>query len=362
MNKQIVEKIHQSGARIFLAITGGGVSFVSEFLSIPGASQNIVGVHVPYSKAAFDDFIGEKLDHYMTQEGARKLAVAAYNQAEKLERGTLLLGQKFIGVGVSCSLSTLNERSNRKHKIFVVCHSFAKTQEFCLELVQGRRRQEEENCVKKVILSAITYFLGCLRTADIDLVLKETAWYSEETRPKINILPSFPQEREPIIIYPGSFNPVHAAHCQIKKMAERILGGTVIPEISITNTDKASLDYISLAERQRQWGEDTEVLITDLPTFVQKSNYFAKKYPLSPVIFVVGADVWNRIWDAKYAGPIQDVYYIFRKNNTKFLVFGRGREPLFDSYNLLRVISQEAENFNFSMSSRGIRKALHEHQ
>jgi hypothetical protein len=80
MNIEIVNKINESPYKCFVAITGGGASFISDYTKISGASKTIVGAIVPYDKTIFDNFVGIKMTEYSSPLSARKLALASYNQ------------------------------------------------------------------------------------------------------------------------------------------------------------------------------------------------------------------------------------------------------------------------------------------
>ena len=66
MNIDIVRKINDSPYKAFIAIVGGGQSFIGDYLKIGGASKTIVGAIVPYDKFIFEKFVGQKMTEFQT--------------------------------------------------------------------------------------------------------------------------------------------------------------------------------------------------------------------------------------------------------------------------------------------------------
>jgi hypothetical protein len=110
------------------------------------------------------------------------------------------------------------------------------------------------------------------------------------------------------------------------ELAEERYGAPVTFELSITNVDKAPLDYIELAERLEQLA-GRRVLLTRAPTFAEKAQ-------LAPgCVFVVGLDTVVRIADPHYYGgdPAQRDAAIatLAHQDCRFLVFGRRKDDQF---------------------------------
>ena len=147
----IVNLINQSPYKAFLAITGGGTSFIGEFCKHGGASKTIVGHYTPYNKELFDEFIGQTPEHYVCGDSALKLAVASYNKCLKVTNNKEIS----IGIGASSSIATENERNGRIHNFYVAGHRFHKTVLYRLTLIQGRLREQDEEMVNISILQIL---------------------------------------------------------------------------------------------------------------------------------------------------------------------------------------------------------------
>jgi hypothetical protein len=121
-------------------------------------------------------------------------------------------------------------------------------------------------------------------------------------------------------ILPGSFNPLHHGHRELRRAAEAWLGGPVHYELSVTNVDKPPLDANVIEARLRQFDEHP-VWITSAPTFVKKAEM------LPNVVFIVGADTALRIALPRYYGGSESAMHAalnaIGKAGCRFLVAGR---------------------------------------
>ena len=120
------------------------------------------------------------------------------------------------------------------------------------------------------------------------------------------------------VILSGSFNPLHKGHTELLIASEKEIDLKPLFEISIFNVDKSQIDFFDLNERIKQFRSIGKLIITNSPTFTEKSSIFKKS------IFVVGYDTALRLLDKKYYSyNINDAYHEIKKNRCSFLVTGR---------------------------------------
>lgn len=367
MDIDTVKKIQSTAYKFFVAITGGGQSFIGDYTRISGASNNFLGAFVPYNQELFNRFVGGAPDNYASPEAARKLAVASY--FECLKAGTPV--ELAIGIGAASSVVKENEREGRQHKIHVAVHRYNLTGEINLILNQGRIRLEEDAIVNQLILNGLSITTGnYIRPFTNIEHSKEEIADTKYTHgePFSNILSGqvdylsnhykLEHKLGDIALYGGSFNPCHDGHRQIREMAEKILKTSVLFELTCRNADKGSLDYIDLEKRLKDI-RSYPYILTTVATIKEKVDLIRKYNKNAPITFVVGADTWIRIWDAKYGYAPEFLETFFKQNNVKFLVFGRNKIDINLPFgHTLRVKSEEAENVTFSYSSTDIRKKL----
>jgi len=360
---EIVDAINASPYKAYFAITGGGQTFLGDYMSRSGASNTVIGAIVPYSQYAFDKFVQHRVESYASERAACKLAVSSYNEC-------LLAGVEpiyAIGIGVACSLAKNNERSGRVHKVHVAIHTHNSTGVYNCTLNQGYPRQKEEGYVAELILYALNLATVNLKGTAIlskfdkfHYVEVDGRAYSQLfTKPDtILFSPPVAEEHTVRVIYPGSWNPLHDGHRQIVEKAQQIMGAPVTLELSVSNADKGQLDYIDINNRVEAVTKEYPLALTNAPTFVQKATKFRQRFHPDKIIFVVGADTWARIWDPKYAGPPVDVSRAFREADVQFLVFGRNNIPIYQGYwsERFRIPSLEASAYDSSLSSTTLRQ------
>jgi Cytidylyltransferase-like len=100
----------------------------------------------------------------------------------------------------------------------------------------------------------------------------------------------------PLVLLPGSFNPVHAGHVLLARVAEELRQQPSAFEISVTNVDKPPLAGKTVRHRLAQFAWKSPVELTRAPTFVEKSRLFPR------TTFVIGADTAERLVAPKYYG------------------------------------------------------------
>ena len=89
-----------------------------------------------------------------------------------------------------------------------------------------------------------------------------------------------------MLIFPGSFNPLHEGHLTLASKAEEITGKQTIYQLSPYNFSKPRISDHELIIRQSQF------LIRDLPVVIDCTTYFREKAELyQGASFVMGADV-----------------------------------------------------------------------
>jgi hypothetical protein len=101
---------------------------------------------------------------------------------------------------------------------------------------------------------------------------------------------------QPVVLFPGSFNPMHEGHVLLARVAEELRQQPVAFEISVTNVDKPPLAGETVRHRLTQFAWKSPVELTRAPTFVEKSRLFPG------TTFVVGADTAERLFVPKYYG------------------------------------------------------------
>jgi hypothetical protein len=373
-------QIHESSCKIVLAITGGGAEVIGELLRHGSGSATVLDAVVPYGMEAMDRFLGRKPEKYCSEKTARLMAMVAYQRALELSKGSDgsegSADPDVIGIGATCKLKAANEREGRKHEVHVAIQAYRETGVRTLELTADRTREEEEKIAATLIFNVLARYCGvpeidlpngigttdeigtgkrkkeeviekyasvsgavgdllrqqkgspessCVTAGKARINVNEAkapeATKPEETKPKI---PEKPEEIK--LVFSGSFDPCHRNHVFMASWASKKYNSPVHFEISLTNVDKPPIDFISLNQRLdslRKYKDEAfmgGVYLTNAPLFLQKADLFPNS------TFIIGADTFNRLFDAKYYDGTVDTPAIlrdFKEKNVRFMVFHR---------------------------------------
>lgn len=397
MQNRILEILRDGSPAAVLALTGGGGAAVAALLQTPGISAVLRAVHVPYSAEALTRFLGRQPDQFCSADAALAMATTAFGEAKALSEKPLSRSPETeslaevltfptrnpespprrplektvvipaVGIGCTAALRSV-EPKRGSHRAFVAVQTDSRTVlcGFTMEKAT-RSRSEEDELVGQLILR--TWAMAVCPEFDTldDLPVKLA---SEQATELLNIRVVVPPaeirrlcsgENRLVWSTPngvaegvppeqlaslrglvcGSFNPLHAAHMQLREIAERLLGGDVAYELSVGNVDKPALDFLSLEDRRRQFLQHP-VAITAVSRFYEKADLFRN------VTFVIGVDTAQRLVDSRYYRGGMDVETALRRIRDRggsFLVAGRSVSGRFCSLNELNVPAGFADMF-----------------
>jgi len=307
--QRLISAMHASGCKASLAITGGGSGAVGELLRVPGGSRLLIEAQVPYDGVALATFLGFAPAQACSSDTA--IAMARSIRA----RGARLVpaGTDLVGLGATAAL--VSDRPRRgEHRFHIAAASSARIAHCTGVMAKGRRdRSAEEDLVARAIVLWLAHACGVAAPSprsllDADEHFAETvvvaaadtidrllagAFDRVTAQPDGQLLLSAPR---PLILLPGSFNPVHAGHMLLARVAEDLRQQAVVFELSVTNADKPPLAGDAVRRRLAQFAWKSPVELTRAPTFVEKSRLFPR------TTFVIGADTAERVVAPKYYG------------------------------------------------------------
>ena len=331
---QLVQQMHNAPAMTALVTAGAGTQAVAWLLSVAGASRTLLEAHVPYSKTAFDQYIGRAPDKYVSAEATRFLAGNALRRAR-----TLRPTPQTAVIGLACSATIITDRPKKgAHRAFVAAWSETAVITHELVLAKGERNRDgEEEVVSLLILNTLAEAMGLaerlplpllgqekvarevvdLRSAVGRVLSQQTAWVGVYADGRVR-----EDGLQPQLLLPGSFNPLHAGHEGLAQAAAELLGRPVALELSLANVDKPPLTAETALARLGQMAGRWPTYLTLAPTFVEKARLFGG------VAFVVGYDTAVRLLSPRYAGAggVTAVLDELRHLGARFVVAGRTNE------------------------------------
>ena len=376
--KMAVADIHAAPILAVIAATGGGSSAIGRLLELPGGSRTLLEALVPYSHSSLEDWLGCEVEQACNPQAARAMAMAAWTRARALAPDND--PQHLVGIGATASLAS--DRPKRgEHRLHVAVQTGSSTACRSLTLKKGaRNRADEERLAADILLGCLAEVAGLppspvQQAIEDQLVDYEQIEYeqqlaeSEWTQLLLNLCKSTPFDEPPKAVFPGSFNPPHAGHEQMVDHAARELAAPVAYELSITNVDKPTLDFIEIAERineLKQLDGPAQVLLTNAPTFREKAALFPG------ATFLVGADTIARIVKPQYyeqtdgdpSAEMEVAIAQIADQGCRFLVFGREIDGHFCLLSDLKIppslaalcTEVSAEDFREDISSTELRQ------
>ena len=306
--RQLISALHASGRKAALAITGGGSGAVGELLRVPGGSRLLIEAQVPYDALALAAFLGFAPEQACSVDTAVAMARSIRARAARLMRA----GTDPIGLGATAALVSDRPRKG-EHRFHIAFADCARTAHCTGVLAKGRRdRAAEEDLVSRAIVLWLAHACGTtapsprslldpdehfseMVIATVDAIDQLLAGEVDRVtvQPDGQVMLSAPC---PPVLLPGSFNPLHAGHVTLARVAEEFRQQPAAFEISVTNVDKPPLTGDAVRQRLAQFAGKWPVELTRAPTFVEKSRLFPG------TTFVIGADTAERLIAPKYYG------------------------------------------------------------
>jgi Cytidylyltransferase-like len=306
--RELISTLHASGHKAALAITGGGSGAIGELLRVPGGSRLLIEARVPYDAQSLAMFLGFAPEQASSADTAVAMARAARARAARLVTAETDL----VGLGATAAL--VSDRPRRgEHRFHIAFANAAGLARCTGVLAKGRRdRAAEEDLVSRAIVLWLARACGVAAPSPRDLLdqdeqFEETVVATVDTidqlvageADRVAVLPdgqTMLTGPRPLVLLPGSFNPLHAGHVLLARAAEEVRQQPLAFEISVINVDKPPLAATAVRQRLAQFAWRSPVELTRAPTFVEKSRLFPK------ATFVIGADTAERLIAPKYYG------------------------------------------------------------
>lgn len=363
------EIISDGRFQAYFAIAGGGTDALADLLRTPGASGLVEGATIPYSPGQMAEFLGCEVAQACCQATAWKMANAAFRRVINNKAG-----RSPLGVACTAALGTNRVRKGESRAHIALQTSDA-VYTFTVRFTRDEQKEQsasadefatiraqQEQVVSDVLLSALLYVqqypqgeFQVIATRNPKLAIQFTVATDRQSLPDswLNLFQGTADEtyfNPPLAtrnsqldtihaIFPGSFNPIHDGHRQMRALASAILHCPVCYELSVLNADKPTTSPGETAWRLNEIAKmdaQAEVILSRTPLFIDK----ARKHP--GTTFVVGADTMARINDPKYCqseSAFNEMIAEFSRLKIRFLVFGRpASDGVFSSLETLHLI------------------------
>jgi nicotinic acid mononucleotide adenylyltransferase len=338
----VLESLATRAAGTVLVSTGGGSQAIAQLLATPGASRTVLECLVPYARGAVDLWLGGPQESYCSSRAARRLAVMAWQRARTLGA----TAADAVGAAVTASLRT-REPKRGEHRVFVAVQTLSSTSVASVVLTKGARsRADEEELASALLLDRLAALGGDAPVGPLPLLGDEAVFVERIDAPAAwrELLAgdraAVPADGSPaspaagLVVFPGSFDPLHDGHLRMAVIAEEIAERPIDFELSVRNVDKPALDYLEIQARADQFA-GRRLWMTRAATFLEKLDVFPEG------TFVMGADTFSRLADPRFYGGSSEAADRAARQIAErargLIVFGRARGGVFEDAALLDV-------------------------
>lgn len=388
MNDLLIKKIHQSGMQgIF--IENGGPCVVSELIKVAGSSNTIFHSEVPYNKAFSQSRF--KIDSSVRSVSIKAVKnvitslyiydiVSSYSNINFIFTSSFQLGDIDNEI---CTHGYIGfrkiVRDNKDSNDFKY-----QTKYYHLSINERLNRKEYIDLLVQESIKIIYDEIFDLKIKSINSSIVDGIWFDDLNQPTTNLTPKFSEifecinsnkrhqfcyienlavdrlelllrkaKNKKLILYKGSFDPLHIGHKAIINKTKELFPNSVgCLSISTDTYDKGIInDYNNLISRIQKINEENYgVLIYNKPLFsdmIRGLSLKSNEINLEDCIFPMGEDTWNRFMSSylsnKNIEDLKSTFIIFSRNSN-----GENLENL--PSNVIAV-----RDFNYPISSSEIR-------
>lgn len=316
-------RVVSHGPPMAMVVAGAASSAIGAILRQAGASRVVLEAQIPYSRESLGQYLGHLPESLCSVETARLLAWRAWNHAWQIAPPD----QKSVCLGVACTaaLATQPPRRGSDRAHLAICDGRT-ARCHTLELGRGGDRGEQERVVSSHLLNLLLGQTGDALKKEPDETpssLVETltgrrAWCHIHADGRISDSPA------PGLVIAGSFNPLHAGHVHLARVAQKRTGLQAVFELTINNADKPCLAASQILARLEPFGRLAAVVVSRLGTFQEKGEAWPG------ATFVIGIDTALRVVDPRFYGGtragLATMVERLRQLGCRFLVAGRATE------------------------------------
>lgn len=365
----IIEQIHASDIYGIFVETGCGVTMTNKLMEVPGASNTIYYSESPYSKeyqqekyntdgkraVSIDTIIGflsyvksAKMsgDPGFLNNSVKKIntTYAATFQIGDMDNVLVLATHGYIGISYK-DLSlifhvSIHERLSRKEYLDKIGDIGVR---ILYSLTLGNNTHHiPEDCNIDAAYDVGTDWkvtpVPLHKMYRMLVTSKNENFVCVDQKGEYKRLDEFFREKKQILLYKGSFNPIHIAHLKFAEIAKEKMDDWPVFMISLEIYKKDPLNPFDMEKRVMDLIKlGYRVIVSKSGWFHENVEYLHKKFPTKPIVFIVGTDTINRIFESTYNIIGQKDQFMMAHQmglfanafeNVKFLVINRDSYPL----------------------------------
>jgi len=278
---------------VYVIASGGGSQAISNILTAGGASSYFAGAEIPYNQTQTLDVVGGELwdPKSVSERAAHQMAAAAFTRARKC-------GGNPVGIGLTASLCKVEkEREGRINQVYLAVMVNAK-QAYTIHHVfkewEKSRAFQEATCamlIQQATMRDHTEF----ELTDLAAKIKLNRYWVTDS-----IMHQLYHQSRVVPVMPGSFNPMHDAHREMYDYTYSKFGVRPILDIGLMHKFKNDISPFEYELRQKAIfakciANHVSISPSWNPSMVNKHHMYQGLYPEQDIIFIMGADTYEKI-------------------------------------------------------------------
>jgi nicotinic acid mononucleotide adenylyltransferase len=383
-----IKELHDSNAYGVLIETGCGLAVSNALLEVSGASNTIFFAECPYSKVFQDKKYGETKHRAVSKENIDRFISyyeLDFKKAESKENlnadakklnfiyaASFQLGENgsthgWIGiwnpaVGTRYYHISIHAQMSRKEYIQEISRIGIELLHHCTIAEPDSSKKIPSNCSIDIALDS--------NGNQVDLEDMFRTFHDERDENflcikdgKLLRMEDLFRDKETILLFKGSFNPIHAAHIHTAQLAKDKYGIEPVFVISSSVYQKGWIEPSDLKKRVEALNAlGYSVIITKDGYFNKNTSYIRRKFK-QPIVYVVGSDTLNRILESSYniLNPRESERFIHFGHQISQIRSHEGKEvsedDLKENENMalsvyLRMFKEDFDNVRFFVVNR----------
>lgn len=369
--KNTIAAIHNTPHQAVIEFAGAGSEALYWLHQVAGSSRTILEATDRYAADSLAGLLGFTPSQFTSIEVSQLMANRAYLRAKALSDSADL-------TGLGCTATIATDRTKKGgHRCHVSVQTGESLTTYSLTMTKGsRNREHEEQLVSGLVVNALAKACG-VSEMELPLQPEESLisqegddslmnWLGEQSLQYISVdaqgIITAGNCLENVVVFPGSYNPLHDGHRRLAAVARQRLSKDVCFEITLKNADKDQISWAEARQRADQFKHFGTVLFTQVALFSQKANIFPNS------AFVIGTDTVARLIQPRfYDDDVEKMHQSFKEiqqSGCRFLVAGRESDGQFitlsdieipPAYQCLFEEIPESE-FRMDISSTAIRE------
>ena len=331
--KDKIQRLHDSDMYGVFVEMGCGTAVTSALYSVAGASKTVYFAESPYSKDRQEELFGKASRAVSIERVNGVLETYWEKYSDKVNCVYAATFQIDDGDGSKSTHGWIGVRNKQGKKFYHI----TVPEIFSRDMIFGRIAEQGISVLSGQIPDNVDIINDGDQDADINDVINNfsdlnTVCFSNGklVRPEDVI-----RNKKHVVLYKGSFNPMHVGHMSLIKRAQDRFGEDVILGLSAHPFGKNDMDSISIAQRAKH----LNALGFDVAVF--RSGYFnendvvLRRITKAPISYVVGSDTMDRILKSSFdvLGPtlernrrrnLRDMYETFGKDSSFFVIHRAG--------------------------------------